>query len=75
MVRILAVCALAAVAHADDPQKRLNPSQDYLISNAQSGQARRGFTGEYFDLDTPHFRSQYAEVVWRMLPSVPLPHE
>ena len=53
---------------------RLNPEQPYLIANAAvAGRSRRGFVGDFFEVASPPITSKYAEVVWKVLPSTPLP--
>jgi hypothetical protein len=46
----------------------------YKISNAQ-GKYSTEYTEEYFDVYSPLLKSEYSQVIWRMMPSVPLPDE
>mmetsp|Transcript_129827 Transcript_129827/g.277119 ORF Transcript_129827/g.277119 Transcript_129827/m.277119 type:complete len:521 (-) Transcript_129827:100-1662(-) len=55
--------------------QHMNQDVAYLVANARPGheEEARGFFGEWFEVYSPPIRSRYSEVVWRVLPSVPLP--
>ena len=49
--------------------------KEYKISNAQEGRYSTEYKEEFFDVYSPPLKSEYAQVIWRMMPSVPLPPE
>jgi hypothetical protein len=70
-----ALSATAALAATPvEPSDHMNPGLPYQIANPPPGVTTgRGFTGKYFELLSAPIQSQYSQVVWHQLPSVPLP--
>ena len=72
LFQALLVFSAAVFVAPDFPDSRLNPVE-YAIANALPGHSIRDFgDAEFFEVDSPSWKSRYGSVFWDVLPSVNL---